>query len=72
MKPQIAVKTKVVERLLAERNLPRKWLIQRVNISRGYMAQLLNGTRHPSAELRAKIMAVLEVKNFTDLFTIIK
>ena len=40
----------------------------RAGISSGYLSQLMSGTRCPSAEVRRKLMEVLGVAGFDDLF----
>ncbi len=58
--------------LLTRKNLSQNWLAKRLNISSGYMSQLLTGQRTPSPNLRARILEHFPENNFDDLFEIMK
>ena len=49
-------------------NMSQNELARLAGISSGYLSQLMSGTRCPSAELRRKLMEVLRVTSFDDLF----
>ena len=54
--------------LLNRLNMSQNELARLAGISSGYLSQLMTGTRCPSAELRRRLMEVLEVPRFNDLF----
>ena len=54
--------------LLNRLNMTQSELASLTCISSGYLSQLMSGTRCPSAEVRKKLMEVLRVTSFDDLF----
>ena len=54
--------------LLNRLNMSQNELARLAGISSGYLSQLMTGTRCPSAEVRRKLMEVLRVAHFDDLF----
>ena len=54
--------------LLNRLNMSQNELARLAGISSGYLSQLMTGTRRPSAELRRRLMKVLRVTHFEDLF----
>ena len=54
--------------LLNRLNMSQNELARLAGISSGYLSQLMTGTRRPSAELRRRLMEVLDVTRFDDLF----
>lgn len=56
--------------LLNRLNMTQSELACQVGISSGYLSQLMSGTRCPSPELRRRLMEVLGVPRFDDLFTL--
>lgn len=56
--------------LLNRRHLSQNELAVLVGTSSGYLSQLMCGTRSPSAELRRRLVDVLGVADFDDLFTL--
>lgn len=70
MHTKAKLRAETVRRILARRNLPQKWLTSRLQTSSGYMSQLMNGARNPSPTMRNKIMNVLGVQDFDELFCI--
>jgi len=54
--------------LLNRFNMTQNELACLAGISSGYLSQLMSGTRCPSAEVRRKLMDVLRVTDFDDLF----
>lgn len=67
-KPVIHIRTGVVREIMARRNLSQNHLARKLEISKGYMSQLLNGARRPSAPVRERLMDVLRVDDFDELF----
>ena len=55
---------------LEERDISQNELARRVGISSGHISQLMSGSAHPSPELRRRLLRVLGVSDFDDLFTI--
>ena len=54
--------------LLNRLNMTQNELAGLAGISSGYLSQLMSGTRCPSPELRRRLMDVLGVTHFDDLF----
>lgn len=54
--------------LLNRLNMTQNELARLAGISSGYLSQLMSGTRCPSAEVRRKLIDVLGVTSFDDLF----
>ena len=50
------------------RHMSQNELAALVGTSSGYLSQLMSGTRCPSAELRRRLVDVLGVADFDDLF----
>jgi len=65
---KVKLRTDVVRELIARKNKSQNWFAKRIGISSSYMAQLLNGQKHPAPELRQKIQTFFEGKEFDDLF----
>jgi len=72
MRCKVRIKPDEIRRRLAERNETLKWLTHRLDITSGHMSHLMRGKRNPSPKLRQRMMRVLEVKNFDELFAIAK
>ena len=70
------LKTRVKEIVLwdfmTKNNLSQKELAERLGISPGYMSQMLCGTRHPSPQLRRRMLEVMIPLTFDDLFSVEK
>ena len=68
------LKTKVNEMALwdfmTKNNLSQKELAGRLGVSPGYVSQILCGTRHPSPQLRRRMLELLHPLTFDDLFSI--
>ena len=54
--------------LLNRLNMTQNELARLAGISSGYLSQLMSGSRCPSAEVRRKLMDLLGVADFDDLF----
>ncbi len=61
-----------IRKILARKNLSQNWLAKRLCISSGYMAQILNGDKHPSPKVRERIQNYFKELEFDDLFNIRK
>ena len=49
-------------------NMSQNELARRIGRTSGYVSQMLNGERCPAPETRKRLMKVLEVSRFEDLF----
>lgn len=64
------IKTKTVQELLTRRCISQNNLAQRVQVTKGYLSQLLAGTRYPSPQLRLRLMHELKA-DFDSLFELL-
>ncbi len=60
----------VIWEYLTKQNLAQNELAKRLEISSGYMAQLISGSRSPSPKLRRKMLDVLSPLSFGELFVL--
>ena len=67
---KVYMRRKEVKKILIRKNKSQNWLARRLEISSGYMSQLMNGSRNPSPKLRERIMKKLPEHKFDDLFEI--
>jgi transcriptional regulator with XRE-family HTH domain len=67
---KVRINRNVVYQLLGRRNISQRRLARSLGVSSGYMTQMLNGDRCPSARLRQKMLQVLNPLTFDDLFLI--
>ena len=67
---KVNLKTKFIRRKLIKKNMSQNWLALRIGVSSGYMSQLMDGSRHPSPNVRQKFLDVFPECNFDDLFLI--
>ncbi len=65
---RVKLNSHAVWELLNRRNMTQNELARLVDTSSGYLSQLISGTRRPSAAFRKKLMEVLGVTDFDDLF----
>lgn len=65
---RVRLKAEAVWELLNRLNLTQNELARRIGRSSGYLSQLINGERCPSAETRRRLMRVLGVSDFDVLF----
>lgn len=64
------LKTKTLEKILIRKNKSQNWFAHRIEVSSGYMSQLMDGSRCPSPKVRERIMNNLPEHRFDDLFSI--
>lgn len=64
------LKSKALQKILIRKNKSQNWFAHRIEVSTGYMSQLMDGSRCPSPMVREKIMNNLPSYSFDDLFTI--
>ncbi|MBP7088996.1 MAG: XRE family transcriptional regulator [Candidatus Omnitrophica bacterium] len=67
---KVYLKNKSLERILIRKNKSQNWFAHRIEVSSGYMSQLMDGFRCPSPKVREKIMSNLPEHSFDDLFSI--
>lgn len=72
MECKVKANANAIRHILAKRNQTLKWLTYRLDITNGYLSQIMCGRKSPSPKLRQRMMRVLEVKNFNELFAIAK
>lgn len=48
----------------------QNWLAREAGISPGYLSMLVNGKRSPSGRIRRRLLRILEVEDFHELFTL--
>ena len=64
------LRTNEIRKKLIRKNLSQNWLALQIGVSSGYMSQLMDGSRRPSARLRQKMMDRFPDSSFDDLFII--
>jgi len=69
-KMKIYIRNKEVKKILVRKNKSQNWFAYKLEISSGYMSQLMDGSRNPSPKLRERIMEKLPEHKFDDLFEI--
>ena len=67
---KVALKAQGLLKILAKKNKSQNWLAFRMQISSGYMSQLMTGMRHPSPKMREKMLTALPNHTFDELFRI--
>jgi len=67
---RVTLKPAPVWAFLEERDISQNELARLVGISSGHISQLMSGSAHPSPELRQRLLRVLGITDFDDLFTI--
>jgi len=67
---KVFLKTKEIKKNLIRKNKSQNWLAHRIEVSSGYMSQLMEGTRNPSPQVRARLMKTLKGSDFDNLFLI--
>ena len=69
---RVRLRTEVVWELLNRLNMSQNELARRVGIRSSYMSQLMSGQRFASPGVRQRLMDVLGVNEFDDLFILEK
>jgi len=67
---KVFLRSKEIKKMLIRKNKSQNWLAKRLEVSSGYMSQLMDGSRNPSPKLRERIMNNLPEHKFDDLFLI--
>ena len=65
---RVRLKAEAVWELLNRLNMTQNELARRIERSSGYLSQLVNGERFPSAKTRRRLMQALGVSDFDVLF----
>ena len=50
--------------------MSQNWLAMKIGVSSGYMSQLMDGSRHPSPDVRRRLLDLFPECDFDDLFVI--
>ena len=66
---RVTLKPAPVWAFLEERDISQNELARLLGISSGYISQLMSGSAHPSPQVRQRLLRVLGVSDFDDLFT---
>jgi len=64
------LKSKNIKKLMIRKNKSQNWLAYRLDISSGYMSQLMDGSRSPSPKVRQNLLNIFSECSFDDLFVI--
>lgn len=67
---RVFLKNKQIKECLIRKNKSQNWLAFRLEISSGYLSQLMEGSRNPSPKIRQRLMDILAEHAFDDLFII--
>lgn len=67
---KVYLRNKEIKKHLIRKNKSQNWLAYKLEVSTGYMSQLMDGSRNPSPKLRERLMNILTDKKFDDLFEI--
>lgn len=67
---RVYLNTEAIKRKLIRSNLSQGYLAKKIGICTGYMSQLMDGSRHPSAKIRKRLMNIFSESSFDDLFII--
>ncbi len=69
---KVFLRSKEIKKILIRKNKSQNWFAHKLEISSGYMSQLMDGSRNPSPHIREKIMKNLPEHGFDDLFLIME
>ena len=68
--PRVMLKPEPVWERINRRNMSQNELARQVEISSGYLSQLINGRKSPSPGVRKRLQTALECDRFDDLFVL--
>ncbi len=68
---KVKLKGREVRKMLAQKHMTQNWLANKIGVTSGHMAQLLNGDKNPSPKTRVKIQTYFKEKAFEELFRFI-
>ena len=66
--PVIRLRSQVVWDRLTLLERPQNWLADQIGISRSYLSMLVNHGRAPSGKVRRRMLRVLGLEDFDELF----
>ncbi len=69
---KVFIRKAAIQEILIRRCKSQNWLAHKLELSSGYMSQLMDGSRNPSPKIRQRIMDNLPEHDFDDLFVIKK
>jgi len=67
---KVLLKSKEIKKILIRKNKSQNWFAHKLEVSSGYMCQLMNRLRNPSPKLRERIMKELPEYTWDELFKI--
>ena len=70
MRERVLLRVSVIRERLIRKSKTQSWLAQCLEVSEGYVSQLLDGTRNPSAKVRKRFLDTFQDCEFDDLFVI--
>ena len=70
MKIKVKIKSKVLQLIMAKRNMSQNSLGRGANLQSGHVSQLISGKRNVSPETRAKLLKALDGVQFDEIFAI--
>ena len=57
----VAIRKEAIRKILARKNMSQKRFARQLDVSYGYLSQLMTGVRNPSPDLRIKILEKLKM-----------
>ena len=69
---KVLLRSKVIKEIMIRINKSQNWFAHKLEVSSGYMSQLMDGSRNPSPRLRERLMNSLPDYKFDDLFLILE
>ena len=69
---RVMLKAQTVWDRLNRRNMSQNELARLLDISSSHLSRLINGRRGPSPSVRRRLMEILEVAEFDELFVVMK
>ena len=70
-KMRIKLKTRIVKEQLLRRGRSQNWLALHMKTSKGYLSQLMKGSRSLSPEMAKRMLRVLKDCKFDDILKIV-
>lgn len=67
---QVSLNKEKIKLILARKNKTQSWLANNIGTTKQYLWQMLNGKRHPSADMRNRILFALRRAKWDEIFII--